>query len=127
VIYLLVILASGLEPVAVTDHVDILETNYYHDENAKLVFAQRIYWRWNGEAFECVDWRLVKDCNYPHGKQITWNDSGTLRREVAKSVRVTHTQYDPELEQRKELDKDHRKELTRPPSRTRVKELLKGK
>lgn len=117
-------MASGVEPPITTDNVDLLETNSYYDSDGKLVFVQRIYWDWSGEAFEVRDWRMVKECNYPHGKSITWNDSGILRRVTANSVRVSHTQHDPELEDRKELGKEQRRELSRPLSRQRAKELL---
>lgn len=126
--WLLVILAGGLEPAATTDHFAAIEHNSYFDENGKHVFDQFIYR--SHEAI--VDWRLCKCADQiPTGRKAIWFDGTCLRKVSATSVYHTWTQAgvtgDPELEERKELPKEQRRELTRPPSRQRAKELLKVK
>lgn len=52
----------------------------------------------------------------PHddGHRLLWTDQGVLREVRARSYRVTHTQFDPELVDRKVWPSKHRRELSRP-------------
>lgn len=113
----------------VRDSVDMVEVNAFYDENGKEVFQQLIWWNWNRSEcqFDICDWRLVKDPKQIplHGTSVFW-DGQVLREVSARSVRRTWTQYDPELTERATLPKEQRKELTRPLTRQRAAEKLKG-
>jgi len=124
--WLLVILAGGLEPPAVTDHFCAIEVNSYYDEQGKHVFDQIIY----RNSDNIADWRLCKSPDLiPTGRKAIWFDGTCLRKVRGVSVYRTWTQAgvtgDPELEARKELGKEQRRELSRPLSRQRAKELLR--
>lgn len=106
-----------------TEHVDLAESNWFYDENGKLIFQQVIFYDWcqHHERFQVRAWRLVK-----HPSQVpardwegggylaTWNDGEVMRRVRADSFRESWTQYDPELAEREYLEKHKRPELRSP-------------
>ena len=99
---LLAVLMVGPEPHCIRERVDVIETNHFHDEHAKLVFTQRIFWRFNKHEcrYEIIAWRMVKPENnhYITGKQFVFMDDGrTLRKIDAVSVSESWTQFDVEL------------------------------
>lgn len=111
--FLLVMMGSGLEPAAVTDHFAAIEVNRYYDENGKHVFDQLIY----RDFGEIRDWRLCKHYDQlPTGRTAIWFDGTCLRKVRGVSVYRTWTQAgvtgDPELEERKQLPKENRRQLT---------------
>jgi hypothetical protein len=126
---LLVVLMVGPEPVAVVEHIDCLETNNFYDTDGRLVFRQRLHWRWNGREsrYQCEAWRMIKDeGNYPVGNSLTWVDDGcVIRKVLVTSKQESWTQYDPELIDRARLPKESRTELTTPPTLRRAKQLAK--
>lgn len=103
----------------VEDRVDVIEVNHFYDEEGRLVFDQIIFWEWCPvtKRHQVVAWRLLKKYSaWPERRgrewQSMWIDGELLRRVIAPSIRETWTQYDPELEERKLLRKEHRRELT---------------
>lgn len=119
---LLCVMTSGIEPPATTDHFDAIELNSYYDEHGNHVFDQIIF----RDLDNIADWRLRKSPDQlPAGKRAIWCDGTCLRKVSAASVYHTWTQFDRELEERKELPKENRRELSRPISRQRVRELLR--
>lgn len=124
------VLLLGIIPLdmPIVETVDSIETSNFYDENAKLVFRQRIFRNFNPHTntFEIVDWRLIKDeRNYVHDKRLTFHDGQVMREVRAISAYTTHFQHDPELVERELLPKEMRRELTRPVSTKRAHELLK--
>jgi hypothetical protein len=104
------------------DSVDLAEVNHFHDDQARLVFAQVIFYAWSQEKgrHEIVAWRLLKnESQKPHRDYRTgehsalWLDGEALREVRARTVRESFTQYDPELVGRSQLPKEKRKELSR--------------
>lgn len=123
---LLALLTIGPESPAVTDHFAAIEINSFYDEHGKHVFDQVIYRDFDGIA----DWRLVKcPSMLPTGRKAIWFDGTCLRKVMGTSVYRTWTQAgvtgDPELEARKELPKEQRRELTSPRiTKQRAQELI---
>ena len=56
---------SDPPPVAVTEHVDLIEVNHYFDDGGKPVFDQLIFYNWDESArrYNVVAWRLLKNPN----------------------------------------------------------------
>lgn len=100
-----------------TNTVDVIELNHFYDENGKHVFDQLIFYDWNKYTcrHDVVAWRLVKDGNLPTkylGRyRSCWSDGGVWRTVYATSYRESWTQYDPELVERSNLDKNKRRGL----------------
>jgi len=124
---LLALLTTGPEsPAVTTDHFAAIEINHFYDEQGKHVFDQVIYRDFDGIA----DWRLVKcPSMLPAGRTAVWFDGTCLRKVVGTSVYHTWTQAGvtgaPELEARKELPKEQRRELTSPRiTKQRAQELI---
>lgn len=118
----------GLSPTdhALCDRVDLIEVNHYHDDEAKLVFTQIIFFDWCDYTlrFQVRDWRLLKQkaqypqLDYATGEYVAeWHDEktrGVLREVRAKMLRETWTWWDPELDERANLPPEQRRELTKP-------------
>jgi hypothetical protein len=127
----LVVLGIGPESAVTTERVDRIETNHYFDEQGRHVFDQRIFWTFDKHAcrYQIVAWRLVKPehNHYLTGKSFCFSDDQRFIRNVkAVSVFESWTQYDPELIERQFLDKEDRRELTRPPTRRYADYLLRS-
>ena len=123
-------LLLGILPLdmPIIETVDVIETNNFFNEDAKLVFRQRIVRNFNPHTneFEIVAWRLIKsDLNYVHDKSLTFHDGEIMREVRTKSHFESWTQHDPELISRETLPKEMRRELIPPPSTKRAHELLK--
>ncbi len=119
---LITVLALSTNPqeTVVKEAVDVVEYNHFYDEKARLVFDQMMLYRWNKHScrYDLVCWRLVKSESqlpvYNPTKDsytITWQDGDTLRQVTSNAWRETWTQYDPELEERSIMPKEHRQEL----------------
>lgn len=105
---------------AIIDHVDLIELNHFYDENDKLILEQIIFYDWSNYdgRFQVRAWRLLKkDSQLPVYNSLDknyatrWHDGQILRKVYAKHFRETWTYYDPELIERKFLEKDKRREL----------------
>lgn len=110
---LLLLLWLGPEPLVVIDTVDVCELNHVYADDGSHTFTQVVWWRDNGERFEVVAWKIVKD-GEPHIErgQALWWDNG-LRQVKAKHYRERWSQYDVELYDREILPADQRKGLGR--------------
>ncbi len=105
----------------ITDWVDLVEVNHYHDARGQHVFDQLIFYDWSSQKhrFQVRAWRLIKtESQLPRRdyRQATWlvrwHDDGVLREVTATSRRETWTQYDPELIERENLPQDQRLDLS---------------
>lgn len=114
--------AIPFEP-ALVDAVDLVELNHYYDDCGRLVFDQLIFYDWCPYElrYQVRAWRLVKKTSHLPVKDrrtgeyvICWWDGKLLREVRAKSFVETWTQYDPEMRERKQLQKDLRKGLLAP-------------
>lgn len=112
-----------------TDRVDLVEVNHYYDEQLHPVLQQLIFYDWCRAAgrYQVRDFRIIKSveqipCKVRGGDAyvVMWLDEhdGIVRRVVARTVRRTYTQYDPEMMERDHYPKEQRRELT-PPLRRR--------
>ena len=98
----------------VTDKVNLIEVNYYHNQEGDVLLKQIIFWDWNGEGLVVVDWRILNKKKVTGRYHVKWDDKGTLRHVTAKSYRVTHTYFDPEVANRSILPTDQRRKLCNP-------------
>lgn len=125
----LLVAIAPINPLVLTDRVDKIEYNHYHDEAGRPVFDQLIFYDWDSRAkrFQVRAWRLVKSPSQIPQKDhhtdkwyVLWHDTGVLRKVTSNSVTETWTQYDPELGEREYLPQEKRDELRRaadlPPS-----------
>ena len=126
--FLILILLCDInhDPV-VHDQVDTIELNYVYTDG-KFGFRQYIFWdirgRPTGPTDSVVDWRMANDLSLPHYDHrqrrwiLFWCDTSHLDRDaryrqvIAISFRVTHTNYDQELLERKILPPKWRRKLS---------------
>lgn len=107
------------------DEVDLIEINHCYDEKGHLVFEQLIFYDWSPSKsrYDVRDWRLIKDDvqmprkDHRSGVYVAiWRDGRVLRKVLAKTVRETWTQYDPEVVEQAFLPKGDRQPLPKPPT-----------
>jgi len=107
------------------DRVAVMELNYrYAPETGKQQFVQMIFWErkpFSKKGRHVLDWRMWGQTfpvpRYSHREkvwQVYWRDKtdGYWRFVEAKSFMVTHTAYDPELEDQKLWPIRHRRGLS---------------
>jgi hypothetical protein len=114
---------SNPQDINVRDQVDLIEVNHFHDDQARLVFDQVIFYEWSPSKsrHQVQAWRLLKTSrqrprrDYGAGDYVTrWTDGETEREVRAATFRETWTQHDPELVEREFLPKERRRELAKP-------------
>lgn len=110
--------------VIVTDRVDLVEVNHFHDGQAKLLFSQLLFWQWHERdgKFHIVDWRLVKSeameprRDYARRRYVATIPAGQFSDRTcevwADDYRETWTQVDPELIDRESWPIEKRRKLT---------------
>lgn len=79
---------------------DVIELNHVHDAKGCPVYRQVILWRIMPEDGKphTVGWRLVKPDEDPiHGCDGRWRVYGEQRIVTAPTLRMTWTQCDPEM------------------------------
>jgi hypothetical protein len=107
------------------DRVCCIETNAFHDSEAKPVFNQAIFYDFNPRKgrHEVVDWKLIKNRDgvvniqvrrdYRTGEYVArWDEDGGPREVRALTWKDTQTQTDPELLDRDNLPVDRRRRLS---------------
>lgn len=128
------------EPSAVTDRVDLIETNHLFDDNGKLIFDQLLFWEWDDykSRHRIVAWRLLKNesmkprRDYASGRWLAivtvndWNAQCRLTEVWASDCRETWTQQDPELLDREHWPHTSRRGLFKPLELRELKFVLKG-
>jgi hypothetical protein len=95
--------------------VDLVEVNHYHDKTGEHVFDQVIFYTWSSQRkrYDVREWRLAKSQSmYPVWSRsrwlMRWHDDGVMREVVASAKRETWTTYDPEIKERKQLEREQR-------------------
>lgn len=115
---LLLTLTAAPPTLDLTDHVDIIELNHYHDSRGCRILSQWIFWEWRAEfnAYRVVAWRMA---NVTHSLtssprvSLRWRDGEICRRVVANECRETWTLFDPEVRDREFLWREGRRGLSR--------------
>jgi len=105
--------------VVIKQTVDRIELNHYYDENGKVVFNQLIFYEWNHDRFDVLEYRILKFDDLSAGIKnfkllpngIIFFDGGTMKCIKTSNFIETHTQYDVEQEERLKLPKEQRKGL----------------
>lgn len=106
----IVALSLGPEPVVIEDTAAVIEHNRMYDDDAKQVFEQFIFW---DEDRLVIDFRVVKRRPvWLRDGSLLLADHGVVRRIRTTARSNSWTQFDPELENRKLLDKRDRRELS---------------
>ena len=113
--WMLLVLGTIPHEVAVREQVDIVERNFYHDCEGKLIFVQLLFWEWQCTGHVITAWRLEKPefSVTERPPQVTWYDGDKLRQVRGESWRETHYQWDEEIAQREKLPQELRKGLSK--------------
>ena len=109
-----------------TDRVDLMEINRYYDEQGNPVYQQLIFYDWDARTsrYQVRAFRIIKSFQQmPHrlhgGRYyaVIWFDEkdGLARCVLARAIRETWTQFDPEMAAREALPVQCRRELSLPP------------
>ena len=124
------LLIAGVSPDAVVrDKVDVIEINHvYNPETGKKTLSQVIFWEfrshYKGYGAHVVTWRRLEQVKaaprYDHDRRLWvllwWDDKHDVLRKVSSvSFRTTHTLYDPEIEDRKDIAMEYRRRLSQVP------------
>jgi RNA polymerase sigma factor (sigma-70 family) len=98
--------SSYQQKAAIDVSCDRIEINRTYSDTGKVCCEQLIAWSWTGHRFD-VDWYLLlPDCERlefyetPRGREVTFWRNGEYYRVACATVTVTHTQTDPELDNR---------------------------
>lgn len=99
---------------------DVVEFNHYYDKDGQLIFDQLIFYRWDGERFELIDCRTIRESGYYHNaiKSFTSSNNSILFISNDKLYKVrfgefreTWTQEDPDVKDREKYQFEARKGL----------------
>jgi len=118
------LILTGYEPApfSACDTVDVIEINHYYDDQGQLVLDQMIFYDWSPRKshYDVRAWRLLKSPIQTPRKDVAtgryvaiWRDGKTIRKVLAKNVRESWTQYDPEMVERRFLAREQRRDLQR--------------
>jgi hypothetical protein len=95
--------------------VDLIEYNHYYDDTGKKILDQIIAYDWDESTKQFVvrQWWIPTELQVSrHGnyKLLQWTDRIKYihRKLRTKSFKETHTDYDPEVRNRKYLDQQDR-------------------
>lgn len=122
---LLILSTWGISPQTdiSVERVDLVELNHFFDDQGRHVFDQVIFYDWSSEdnRYQVRAWRLIKSASQNPRRDwetdnyvATWQDGSILRKVLAKNMKETWTQHDPELTEREHLPKEMRRELYQP-------------
>ncbi|MCC9602790.1 hypothetical protein LOC67_19745 [Stieleria sp. JC731] len=100
--------------------VDMVELNHFLDDNGREVFRQVVFYDWSSKnrQLEVRAWRLVKHPSQlprpqhrGEGFVTRWQDKYVTREVVARTMRETFSQEDPERVNRNVLPENERRPL----------------
>ncbi|MCD0461475.1 hypothetical protein [Roseiconus lacunae] len=100
--------------------VDLVELNHFLDDHGREVFRQVVFYDWSGKnrQFEVRAWRLVKHSSQLPRQQhrgegyiVRWQDKHLTREVIARTMRETFSQDDPERINRHILPENERRPL----------------
>lgn len=100
--------------------VDLVELNHFLDDHGREVFRQVVFYDWSRKSkqFEVRAWRLVKHPSQlprpqhlGEGFMVRWQDKYITREVIAKTMRETYSQEDPERINRNILPENERRPL----------------
>jgi hypothetical protein len=61
------------EPHAIIDYVDVVEINHKYSDDGLLAFDQIIWYDWNYDHYDVVDWRMLKNVRGPIDEKVLRN------------------------------------------------------
>lgn len=107
----------------ITEAVDVIEVNHFHDNFGRKIFSQVVFFDFDSAKSQhvVVDWRMMK-ANEQRPRRVgemfvaRWRDfqDNVTRQVYATSFRETWTQVDTEMENREILPSEKRRKLARP-------------
>lgn len=119
--------ASGGGSREITENVDLIELNHYHDDLGRHSYDQVIFYEWSHDysRFHVIAWYLVeKDTSrLPYeepgdaGYAVRWYDRDAKAKRVVRSELFRETWsvgVDPERQNKRYLHEKHRISLLRP-------------
>ena len=101
-------------------YVDLVELNHFLDDHGREVFRQVVFYDWSdrNRQLEVRAWRLIKHSSqlprrqsYGEGFVVRWQDKYVTREVIAKTMRETYSQEDPERVNRVVLPESERRPL----------------
>lgn len=103
------------------EHVDLLETNHFHDCNGRYVYTQTIFWEWEPSVcrYHVRAWTLVApkpQRDYRSGLyRVSYydQDQNFSRLVTSTHYRETYSQVDPERANKRLLDERDRNALVK--------------
>lgn len=106
--YALLLMLVLVRDPFLTEHVDTVEINHVAGRFTQLIYRDR--------AGFIRDWRVLNSsAMIPNGAGLAaWNDQGTWRTIRVRKVYETHTEYDPEVVDRKWRPESLRRKLGAP-------------
>lgn len=121
--WLLLLIGSVDHEHTYRDRVAIIELNHLYDEKTdKLRFVQMIFWEskpFSKKRWHVMDWEMwgkgdpLPRYSYRDRRwQLYWKDEKRWRFIEATSYRVSHTYYDPEVDDQKVWPVEHRRGLS---------------
>jgi|DEB0MinimDraft_6_1074348.scaffolds.fasta_scaffold01173_17 hypothetical protein len=97
--------------------VDVAEINHVCDPQGNIRFSQVILWRWQqwptpnhyvSEFFIVTDQEILIEVKNSR-RQITFHKGSVIYQASARTLKVSRTTHDPEMEDRKKLSMHQRK------------------
>ncbi len=98
----------------VIDRVEIIERNFFYDENGRLVFEQIIGWEKGRVRFWILDnhQKSIEMERLKSGGVLRFDEGPVFREIWCTTFAETYTQYDPELVDRDVLPREQRMPLS---------------
>ena len=125
--FVMAVIGTGSAAREVTEHVDLIELNHFHDCLGRHVYDQVIFYEWAPDAsrYHVRAWCLIEDKDLVNRRptkrysdnlyEVQWQDrdQNLLRIITGKHYRESWTQIDPERANKKLLDERERTVLIR--------------
>ena len=125
--FVMAVIGTGSAAREVTEHVDLIELNHFHDCLGRHVYDQVIFYEWAPDAsrYHVRAWCLIEDRDLINRRptkrysdnlyEVQWQDrdQNLLRIITGKHYRESWTQIDPERANKKLLDERERTVLIR--------------
>jgi len=125
--FVMAVIGTGSAAREVTEHVDLIELNHFHDCLGRHVYDQVIFYEWAPDAsrYHVRAWCLIEDKDLVNRRptkrysdnlyEVQWQDrdQNLLRIITGTHYRESWTQIDPERANKKLLDERERTVLIR--------------
>lgn len=99
----------------VADEVARIETNTVYDSHGREILKQNIFQEATDSGYRVRAWRLVRgESQVPTTSPLIFQDGDVTRKIYFHTKAITHTQYDPETDERRVWPQCLRRPLTTP-------------